>query len=278
MNDFGIVHLKDEKFDTSQGDMQLLIKITPRRISYAIIDARDNSLVVLHDSPISDSIENSLNDLSRDNEDFQLTFTAVKASVHTPNFTLIPTKYFTFDNMPEYEKLMQANGKSKTFISSINSDTIKCIKALNVQTTTPIINTLSGVRLFSQIEPLVEMGLKMGDTNPNKLLLQFGVDFFEACLISDEKLILYNLYQIKNTDDFNYYLLMIMEQLSINNKNTSVILAGNIEHGDESHSRVAKYFGDVRFADCTEIIKFSNVFDQSSKHRHLSLLGLLLCE
>lgn len=278
MNDFGIVHLKDEKFDTSQGDMQLLIKITPRRISYAIINAKENSLVVLHDSPIKDSIENSLNDISRDNDDFQLTFTAVKASVHTSNFTLIPTKYFTFDNMPEYEKLVQANGKSKTFISPINSDTIKCIKALNVQTTTPIINTLSNVRLFSQIEPLVEMGLKMADTNPNKLILQFGGDFFEACLISDEKLILYNLYQIKNSDDFNYYLLMIMEQLSINTKNTSVILAGNIEHRDENHNRVGKYFGDVRFADCTEIIKFSNVFDQSSKHRHLSLLGLLLCE
>ena len=61
MNDFGIVHLKDERFDSTQTrEMQLLIKITPQRISYAIINGIDNSLVVLYDSPVKDSIDRAL--------------------------------------------------------------------------------------------------------------------------------------------------------------------------------------------------------------------------
>jgi hypothetical protein len=128
------------------------------------------------------------------------------------------------------------------------------------------------------VEPLAEMGLRLRDTNAHKLVLQFNDESFEACLISDEKLVFNNLYAIKNADDFNYYLLMIREQLAIDTKNTSVILAGNIESADEQYKRIEKYFEDVRFADSTEIISFSTAFDQTSKHQHFSLLGLSLCE
>ena len=279
MNDFGIVHLKDERFDSTQTrEMQLLIKITPQRISYAIINGIDNSLVVLYDSPVKDSIDAALDDLLATISELKSGFAKVKVSVHTPHFTLLPTQYFIITDLPEYEKLIQAGRDTKTFISSINKDSIRCVIALKVKDITPITSTFPDARLFSQVEPLAEIGLRLRDTNAHKLLLQFNDQSFEACLISDEKLVFNNNYTIKNADDFNYYLLMIREQLAIDTKNTSVILAGNIEPSDEQYKRIGKYFEDVRFADSTEIINFSKAFDQTSKHRYFSLLGLLLCE
>ena len=56
MNEFGILHLRDEKFNPSQSsDAQLLIKVAPKRISYAIVNEKENRLQVLYDSPISSS-------------------------------------------------------------------------------------------------------------------------------------------------------------------------------------------------------------------------------
>ena len=279
MNDFGIVHLKDERFDSTQTrEMQLLIKITPQRISYAIINGIDNSLVVLYDSPVKDSIDAALDDLLATISELKSGFAKVKVSVQTPHFTLLPTQYFIITDLPEYEKLIQAGRDTKTFISSINKDSIKCVIALKVKDIMPITSTFPDARLFSQVEPLAEIGLRLRDTNAHKLLLQFNDQSFEACLISDEKLVFNNNYTIKNADDFNYYLLMIREQLAVDTKNTSVILAGNIESSVEQYKRIEKYFEDVRFADSTEIINFSKAFDQTSKHRYFSLLGLLLCE
>lgn len=279
MNDFGTVHLKDERFDSAQTrGMQLLIRIAPKRISYAIINEMDNSLVVLHDSPVNDTIETNLHELLRTNDELKSSFAKVKVSVHTSHFTLLPAQYFTISDLPEYEKLIQAGADTKTIVSSVLSDSIKCIIALNIKDTAPIISTFSEVRLFSQIEPLTEMGLRLGDTNTHKLILQFNDESFEACLISDEKLVFNNLYTTKNADDFNYYLLMLREQLAIDPNGTSVILAGNIGLGDDQYKRIVKYFEDVRFADSTEIINFSDAFDQTSKHQHFSLLGLSLCE
>jgi hypothetical protein len=279
MNDFGIVYLKDERFDSAQTrEMQLLIKITPQRISYAIINDIDNSLVVLYDSPVKDSIDAALDNLLRTNSELKSSFAKVKVSVHTPHFTLLPAQYFTITDLPEYEKLIQARGDTKTFVTSINKDSIKCIIALKIKDTAPITSAFPDVRLFSQVEPLAEMGLRLRDTNAHKLVLHFNDQSFEACLISDEKLVFNNIYAIKNADDFNYYLLMIREQLAIDTKNTSVILAGNIESAKDHYKRVEKYFKDVRFADSTEIVNFSRAFDKISKHRHFSLLGLSLCE
>ena len=121
MNEFGILHLKDEKFNVSESrEMQLLIKIAPGHISYAIIHQKDNQLLVLFDSPIHQSIELTLNDILQSNEYLRSSFAVVKVAVQSFNFTLIPSQYYTKDDIPGYEKLVQANEGTKTFISTIN--------------------------------------------------------------------------------------------------------------------------------------------------------------
>lgn len=279
MNNFGTVHLKDEKFNAAQTrEMQLLIKIAPQRISYALINGKDNKLLVLYDSPIKSPIEETLNALLLENEYLRSTFSGIKISVQTSNFTFIPAQYYTRDNLHGYEKIVQANEGTKTFVSSINADGIKCITALELNVISPLISDFSEARFFSQAEPLIEAGLRKSVSATQKLVLQFNDDSFEACVTAEDKLVFYNLYAINNADDFNYYLLMIMQQLVIDTTNTSVIVAGNIGLDDENFKRIQKYFESIQFADCGEITNFSSDFDQLQKHKLYSLISLMLCE
>lgn len=280
MNEFGIVHLKDEKFNPAQSrDMQLLIKIAPKRISYAIINERESRLQLLYDSPISNSVEDTLNELIVENDYLRSPFGSVKVSVQTSNFTLIPIQYYTRDDLPSYEKMIQASGESKTFISTIYNDSVNCITALDLQTTTAFTSFFPDARFLSQAEPLVEGGSKVEESATQMLLLQFNEESFEANLSSDDKLIFYNLFNIENADDFNYFLLNIMQQFfSVDAQNTLVVLAGTISAGDANYRRIEKYFKDIRFTDASKLTLFSTTFEQLPKHQHFSLISLLLCE
>lgn len=279
MNEFGILHIKDEKFNPAQTrDMQLLIKIAPGRFSYAIINEKESRLQVLYDSPVSDGLASMLSSLLSENEYLGSSFGAIKASVQTLNFTLIPTSYYTRDDLPNYENLIQAGEETKTFISTINSDSINCISALPVDTVSALTNFFPGVRLVSQVEPLVEGGLKANDTEAQKVVIQFNEKSVEVSLSNDDKLVFYNLFNIENADDFNYYMLNILHQFKIEPQNTAVFLSGNVEAGDANYRRVEKYFKDIRFADSSQITLFPTTFERLPKHQHFALISLLLCE
>ena len=275
MNEFGILHLKDEKFDISESrDMQLLIRVSPKRISYAIVNQKDNHLAVLYDAPVHKTIEASLNEIMQANDYLKSTFAAVKVSVETLNFTLIPIQYYTKDDLAGYEKLVQAHEGTKTFISTINAEAVKCVIALDLEVTAPFISIFSQIRLMSQVNPLVEGGMKLVAPNASKLLLQFSTDSFEAYLSVDDKLVFYNLFNITNADDFNYYLLILMQELKPDPYKTSVYLAGDIEEGDVYYSRVDKYFPEISFADSTKLVSLAGDLNQIQVHKYFSLLSL----
>lgn len=279
MNDFGTLHLKDEKFNPAQSrEMELLIKITPKRISYAIVSDRENSLLLLYDAPIAQSVEDDLSDLLINNDYLRLPFAKIKASVQTLNFTFIPLQYYTRDNMSGYEQIIQASDDTKTFVSTINAESVNCVIALEMNTIAPLIGAFSLLRLLSQAEPLIQGGLKVKSALRDKLVLQFNEDSFEVYAHIADKFVLYNLYAFENAEDFNYYLILVMQQLAIDADKTSIILAGDITTEDANYKRIEKYFSNISFADSSEFTTFSTHFNSIPKHKYFSLISLLLCE
>lgn len=278
MNESGILHLKDENFNIAESrEMQLLIKVASQRISYAIVSQKDNRLLVLYDAHISQSIETELHEISRTNTYLRSAFASVKMSVETSNFTLIPAPYFSKDDLPGYEKLAQANEGTKTFISTINSDAIKCVAALELEVTAPFISLFSQIQLFSQVNSLVEGGLKLAGDTSSRLVLQFNSASFEAFYSLDGKLLFYNLFPVTNADDFNYYLLSLIKQLNIECEKTSVHVAGDILEADDYYTRIEKYFEDIHFAHSSKLIS-SLDFKELKPYKYFSLLSLRLCE
>src|SRR6476469_4205205 len=143
MNDFSI-HLKDEKFDQSYSrEMQLLIKITPKRISYAIVGHKDHKLLILHDAPVGESTEEAFTELFDEHEFLRLPYARIKVSVQTLNFTFIPIQYYTRDDLPSYEKIVQSHEETKTFVSTINGESVNCVIALELKTIAPCISAFS---------------------------------------------------------------------------------------------------------------------------------------
>jgi len=279
MNNSGTVQLQDEDFNVSQtAEMILLIKIAPKRISYAIINEHDNRLLVLYDAPVTKSVKDTVDDLFSEKEYLKAGFSRSKVSIQTSRFTFIPAKYFINEDIAVYEKLIMANKTTKTFLSTIDdSFGTECIVSLERSSIERIESTFPDVRIFSQAEPLIKGSLRTQNSTTQKLVLQFNYDSFEAYYTTEGEFIFYNLFIVESADDFNYFLLNIIQQLSIEPDNTAIILSGNIVIDDENYKRIEKYFGDIRFADSSKITNYSPAFNQLPKHLHFSLLSLLLC-
>jgi hypothetical protein len=279
MNNFGVTHLKDDRFDAAQSkEMQLLFKVDAKRISYAIIQEKENRLLVFYDGPIASSLEETLKNILAENTYLHATFATVKASVQTLNFTFIPAQYYTRDDIPGYERLIQATEQTKTFVSSIDNDGIKCVIAPELAVINPIIAAFPDVRIFSQAEPLVEAGLALSTSKYHELFLKFSEGTLEACFLKEGSFAFYNVFAIETAEDLNYFLLMIVQQAKIEPAQCTVTLLGYIGEEGEYFRRIERYFRTVQFADGSSIVTTSEAFDSLPTYQHLSLLSLRLCE
>jgi hypothetical protein len=279
MNSFGTTHLKDDRFNIAQAkEMQLLLQVGTTHISYAIVNEKENRLVALYDTEISGTVEETLTRMVTENDYLHSTFSSVKASVQTLKFTFIPAQYYSRDDIPGYERLVQASDITKTFVSPLDSDGVKCVVALSLQTIAPIISLFPESRLYSQAEPMVEASLKLGRSKPSELVLRFAEGWFEACVVTEGKFMFYNIFNIDSADDFTYYLLMLMEQAKLEPTRTSVTLTGYIGEEGEVYKRIERYFENIHFADSSVLVMMPEAFSSLFKHQHWSLLGLRLCE
>ncbi|RYY78814.1 MAG: DUF3822 family protein, partial [Moraxellaceae bacterium] len=82
-------------------------------------------------------------------------------------------------------------------------------------------------KVYSQAEPLID-GI-MYNYQGEKLILQFNDSSFEFLLIDNHIVKYYNIFPISTPDDFNYYLLFVLQQLSLTGSDFDVILSGDID-------------------------------------------------
>ena len=96
--------------------------------------------------------------------------------------------------------------------------------------------------------------------------------------LKESRLEFYNIFEFANADEFNYYLLHIIESLSLETEQTHVTVSGKISDTDEVYKRLGKYFPILGFADSRVLLKYPEKFEEVHQHTYFSLLALDLCE
>jgi hypothetical protein len=105
--------------------------------------------------------------------------------------------------------------------------------------------------------------------------LYLNIDNDKVSLLNfkDGKLRFYNTFEYKTTDELVYFALFVTDELKLQPQNTKLILSGNITQGDESSSRLAKFFGRVELNKQKTI----ELPDEIASHSVLTLTALSLC-
>ncbi|WP_207532832.1 DUF3822 family protein [Desertivirga arenae] len=276
MNNIGTIHLKDYNFDLSQAEeSELLIKVSPKRLSYAIINA-SKQVSVLFDTALEMSLTETIDELLSENEYLKQPYKAVKILTETFNFTFIPNELYSPANLSVYKALFAKKASDNVQVNHIKKAEIRNAFALQEELTETLFESYPNARIYSQAEPLID-GM-MYNYQGEKLILQFNDSSFELLIIDNHLVRFYNIFQLHSPDDFNYYLLFVLQQLGLTETDFEVILSGDIDKENLLYKRIEKYYNKISFASNIRLAKLGNTFSSVPEHQFFTLFNLYLCE
>lgn len=278
------IHFTDEHFyPHNSAFCHLFIHLDTDSYSYTIVSKETNRLNVLFkkhfpESTATFSASNRLEILLGENENLNLDYAKVKISVETKAFTFIPEELYTPADLLQYRKYIGAEPQSALLNTDIRPFAIKNISAVEADLENNLKNAFKDPLILSQANPFISGVHSLQQKgNQSELFLNFNSNRFEAAVIKNGALEFYNIFDISSADEFNYFILNLLEQLNID-PSLPVTLSGEIDSENEMYLRLQKYFEQLFFAEIDVWSNVSEVSNQVAPHRFFSLLALDLCE
>ncbi|UKT66064.1 DUF3822 family protein [Pedobacter mucosus] len=252
----------------SSANCHLLLKITNDSFSYAVIEKNSDRIKIIFDKQCCENIEQELKRAFEKDQNLSQNYQTIKAAVHTSNFLFIPDEWFAEKNLSVYAKYLGAENKiyNKPH-TKFGFNTLFTLEA-NIEDKLP-----EQTVLFPQSEPLLALFDQVAN---DSILIDFTAKSFNILYILDKKVNFQNHYQAETAEEFNYFLLLIIDQLNLNDS-IPVYLQGIINEDDEYYNCLLKYFNNLHFFLPTGK-HHSELLADMPKHYFSGLLALDLCE
>lgn len=280
-----LLYLIDDDFQSQQAaKCDLLVHIGLETFQYAIIDNGREQLKALAEFEIPavhSQIEllTAIENLPESSRQFKYSFNRIKISFDTFHYTFIPVDLYKEENEQEYAKFIGATFESDVMVNTIHSTNIKNVIAIDSQLKQALNGIFQKPRIFNQASSFIE-GIKKthNKDQASSLFIDINTKQIQLAWLKNSELMFYNTFDCINADEFNYYLLNVLEQLDIDAEQTQVVLSGKVMSNDDFHQRVEKYFNRIDFADSRLLVKYPERFENVSPQAYFSLISLDLCE
>ena len=267
--------LVDPEFDPNTApDCNLLLKITRDSFSYAIINKNSKKLKAIFDQQECDDIKASLELALKQDVYLSLPFREIKVSAFTLNTISIPDELYELQDLNSYANFFTEEQADILYTQPVATFGFTSIFNLQQFIQDTLDKHLSAAKRYEQNAPTLALATaKRGSS----LLLDFTAGSFHALLLKDGKVIFQNTLPIDNPEEFNYYLLLLIQELQVDMENTEVLMSGIIHEHDGYHTCLRQYFNYTFFnpppADDTDLA----ILDDMPAHYYSSLLALDLC-
>ena len=108
------------------------------------------------------------------------------------------------------------------------------------------------------------------------IALNFNADSFDATFLKEDKFQFHNSFPARTPDEFNYFLLQLLDTLKLDTEQTEWILSGVEQNA--WLERLSKYSNTQKKADKTAFIRVSDTFSSLAPEQYYLLTALSLCE
>lgn len=263
--------LLDPSFDPHTAkNCTLLVNIGLDHISYAIIRNDDNFVHVVFDEQECESPVQQFSQRVKTDAYLHLPFLHVKIGAYTDNLIHIPNDLYRESNLSDQAQFFAGLPGPHVYQHQHEKFDLTTIFSLPKALDTLLAEHFPDASLSTFVQ--LDTG---GDGNT--LQLNFSAGSFSAVYTENHQLIFEKVYEISTVEEFNYYLLLIINQLSINTSSTLVNLSGIVHQDDERFQCIAKYFPKVSFAKLDQRIK-QEILEDMPAHYYVNLLAHYTCE
>lgn len=246
----------------------LLLKITNDSFSYAVINKDSDEVSIIFDKQGCEDLEKDLKSAFETDVYLTRNYGEIKAAVHTSNFIFIPDEWFNAADLSVYSKFLGGDGKIYTkHHDELGFNTLFSLDE-KVEKKLP-----ENTKFYPQSSPLLAL---FSHLSADALLIDFTASSFNVLLVKDKKVNFQNHYEAENPEEFNYFLLLIIEQLGLTDA-IPVYLQGIINEDDDYYNTLLKYFNNLYFF-LPAGKQNSELLADMPKHYFSGLLALDLCE
>ncbi|WP_162556040.1 DUF3822 family protein [Reichenbachiella versicolor] len=282
--------VKDDKFDVdSLHNYNLSLQIGVRDLQVMVVDTVTSNCVLLESYGFQNvaTINSRLQVLMELVEAHQLLragfWKSVKVSLKTHKFSLVPTSHFVADSIGDYLKLnCTVNDKieGKYYYQHKSSNVVNAF-AFDRR----LINWIKSlypskeVIFLHQGSALIEGILRYTQSSSSKMVYAIqdkGV--LHVFVAQNQKLLYYNQFSIKSTQEFVKYILMVFKEFSLNPKSQNIVLWGTLSSQSEQYIALKKFVANVNFGERADFLKLGYQFDDILEHQFFDLFCTYLCD
>jgi hypothetical protein len=273
MNNNNSILLIDPAFDpATASSCNLLVKVGLDSFSYAILNKETNQVSAVFDEQECENGAQKFAERLKTDSYLTLPYQEVKVAVHAQNAIAVPNDLYTKDSLNAHAQFFTEAPVGDLYTQTQHHFGFTTIFSIP-KTTNETLTSFTDGKKYSQHAGLLALAEKINDTT---LLLDFSVGSFNALYIQNQQVVFQQCYEIDSQDEFNYYVLLMMNQLDINTKETNLYLTGIIHEGDDKYTCLLKYFSKADFIAASNDLD-QQILDDMPSHYYSSLLALDQC-
>jgi hypothetical protein len=265
----------DRSFEeTRTMDYDLVLQVTDRSCAYSVFDHNKNSYIAL------ESYDISLSGLAEQAHWMQNPFRSVHIIVENNRSTLMPEVLFEESEKETYLNFSLEHEDNE----KIRFDRLSRIEVVNVYgVSTKLDDETSTFFPDAKVCHLSSLLIETIWMNFKNLIMDKRIFIFVRqsdfnLLIFDRKQLIYsNAFHFRAPEDVVYFVIFVMEQLSLNPEEILVTLLGNIGKETPEFELLFRYIRNIDFATRNETIHYSHVFSDVPGHSWYPLLNPVMC-
>lgn len=197
------------------------------------------------------------------------------------NYTLVPHALYNPAIKSDYlEFVFRHNDNTIIKEHFLNSAEAWMIFALHKSISEVIEQHFNSARLLHHAGAMIETILprfRHSETQ-NPVFVNIRQSSFDIIVLKDGRLRYCNSFSWKANEDLVYYLIFVLDQLTLNPESVSVMLSGLIDPDSSLYDLLQRYIRHVDFLHNADLPKPGISFPISSEHKFYDILNPGLCE
>lgn len=263
--------LIDPAFDPSQATACiLLVKIGLDSFSYAIVNQSTQQVIALYDEQECSNSPLKLTERFHTNLYLNLPYMETKIAIYCEDEISIPNDLFDENSVKLHSKLI----KSKAIVNLFVQDHFNFTTVIGLsKPIQAIFNKQNNFKIYPQYAGL----LAMAENSKNSILyLDFSANSFTTLYIKNQQVVFQKSFDTVNAEELNYFLLLIIKQLSIDVDVVEIQLSGIIHQDDTKYHCLKKYFTVIHLNKVSAELNIEIIKDMPI-HYYTNLLALIQC-
>ena len=265
------IYETDGMFDNTKSTVyELWIEVGANHYSYAISDENHNlKAISFTDASILTNIDDS---------NLTLPYANTKISLHTSNFTFIPTSLYNGADEANYAQFLNGEESSELHTYKFLDAEITSLNTFDETELQEIKNLFPLAEIYPQYIPFIEGSkILLKNVLSKQLIINLKANNLEILILEDSKLQFYNVFECLNDEEILYYLLATCQQNKIDPQEISLNIAGDLTQYSNAYSLLQKAFKDIKFTQNSYFPANTTQFPKVDIHQFFSLLNLGKC-